>query len=281
MLRKFFKFYILRAIYFFTCFMLDMNTPFTTKLITKNLIKNNPLANIRWKNAEENSPCKIFETFCLNKGAIGDVFVKISKYDKGSQNFIIKVDNRLGKNLGQEIISINDGKTKDIFGFNIQVENEYRRKSFRIGELLRLGSIMEMMENNSPYIKICAKDTAVYFHGKYKFEPAITSFEERDKILKSIISDTSPNFKDINDRAKKLLNEAESTTNNAAYQRELCVRTNGLAKEYIEKALLEKSPEKKHPFKYGLYMILKNETVKKFQDYFNAIFQKQGIDYKI
>ncbi len=249
--------------------------------LSVNSIQNNPLAKVLWKNLGQTDSRKIFEPFSVNKGAIGDVFVKISKYQTGEQNLFIEVKNPFGKELGHELLSMDKDKSKNIFGFDIKVADEYRRKSFRIGELLRLASIMEMLENKSSHIKICSKDTAVYFHGKYKFEPDITSFDERNKVLQSIINDKSANFQNLNQRAAKLLQEALATTDNPANQRDLCVRTNKLTKEYIEKALLDEKPEKKHPFSYGFYMILKSDTVKHFKDYFNQMFQRQGIDYKI
>ncbi len=249
--------------------------------ISPQSVKNNPLAKIIWKTPEQTDGRKFFEPFSLNKGAIGDVFVKISKYHRGENNLYIEVKNPFGKELGHELLSMEKDKTRNIVGFDMRVADEYRRKSFRIGELLRLASIMEMLENKASHIKICSKDTAVYFHGKYKFEPAITSFDERNKVLQSIIDDESVNFQDLNQKAENLLHEALTTTDNPPNQRDLCVRTNELAKEYIERALLEDKPEKKHPFKYGLYMILKSDTVKQFKDFFNKMFEKQGIDYKI
>lgn len=244
-------------------------------------IQNIPPVKVLWQTCEQPDGRKLFEQFKLNKGAIGDVFVNITKYHRGENNFIIEVKNAFNKKLGHELLSLENNKTKDITGFDIKVEDEYRRKSFRIGELLRLGSIMEMMENKSSHIKITSKNTAVYFHGKYKFEPDITAFNERDCVLKSIIKDTSPNFEDFNTRAQKLLQEAVETKDNAPNQRDLCTRTNALVKEYIERALLEEKPEKKHPFNYGFNMILRSKTVEQFKDFFNKIFENQGIDYKI
>ncbi len=250
-------------------------------LINSQNLHNNLPVKILWKNAGVCDERRIFEPFSLHKGVIGDVFVNISKYCRGEENLFIEIKNRFGKELGHELFSMEKGKSKNIFGFDIQVADEYRQKSFRIGELLRLASIMEMVENKSPHIKICTKNTAVYFHGKYKFEPDITSFDERNQVLKSIIADKSPGFKDITDKAKKLLQEAVVTAANPVNQRDLCVRTNVLVKEYIERALLEKNPEKSHPFNYGFYMILKKDTVKNFNEYFNQMFKRQGIDYRI
>ncbi len=69
--------------------------------------------------------------------------------------------------------------------------------------MLRLASIMEIIENKSPFIYIFSKDTAVYFHGKYKFEPAIKAFKERNAALETIIQDKSPHFKDLSIKSPK------------------------------------------------------------------------------
>lgn len=244
-------------------------------------IKEKPLIKTVWKNFAENDNRRFFEPFCVHNDNIGDVFVKFSKNPTGHENYRIDIENKLGKNLGYEIFSVENNKTRKIFGFDIKVEDKYQRRKYRLGELLRLTSIMEMLENKSPHIQICSKNTAVYFHGKYKFEPNITAFQERDDALKSICSDTAENFQDLVQIAKKLLKEAETTKDNAANQRELCVRTNALAKEYMQRALLEEKPEKNHPFKMGMYMILKSDTVVKFKEFFNELFKKHGIDYKI
>ena len=255
-----------------------MKIPF----LTPNKITPKTLAHIQWKNVAYNDERKIFEPFSVNKDVIGDVFVDISKHYRGEENLMIQIKNRLGKILGHELMSMDKDKSKQIFGFNIQVEEDYRRKkSFRIGELLRLASIMEMMENKSPHIKIYSKDTAVYFHTKYKFEPDITAFTERDLALQTIIKEKSPQFTDLKEKAEELFDEAIATIGDGPKQRELCQKTNAVLKEYIQRAVLEEKPDQKHPFINGFYMILKNETINKHKDFFNKLFEQQGIDYKI
>lgn len=255
-----------------------MKIPF----LTPNKISQKTLAHIQWKNVAYNDERKIFETFSVNKDSIGDVFVNISKHFHGEENLMIEVKNRLGKLLGHELMSLEKDKNKKIFGFIMEVEEDYRRKkSFRIGELLRLASIMEMVENKSPHIRIYSKETAVYFHTKYKFEPNITAFTERDLALQTIMKDQTPQFKDLSEKAEILFDEAIDTIGNGERQRDLCKKTNVLLKEYLERAVKDKQPDKNHPFFYGFDMILKKETIEKYKEFFNKLFEQQGIDYKI
>lgn len=255
-----------------------MKIPF----LTPNKISQKTLAHIQWKNVAYNDERKIFETFSVNKDSIGDVFVNISKHFHGEENLMIEVKNRLGKLLGHELMSLEKDKNKKIFGFIMEVEEDYRRKkSFRIGELLRLASIMEMVENKSPHIRIYSKETAVYFHTKYKFEPNITAFTERDLALQTIMKDQSPQFKDLSEKAEIIFDEALDAIGNGEKQRDLCKKTNILLKEYLERAIKDKEPEKKHPFFNGFDMILKKETIDKYKVFFNKLFEQQGIDYKI
>lgn len=253
------------------------------KVLFPNISENIPrkTASVVWKDAGREDLRKVFEQFSVNKEYIGDVFVNISKSARIDRDFIIEVKNRLGKLLGSELMSMDKENGRKIFGFNIQVEKEYQRKRFRIGELLRSASIMEMLKNDSQHIKIYSKDTAVYFHSKYKFEPDITVFEERDRTLQDIITDNSPGFADLRESAQKLLEEAVLSKKDAPRQRDLCKRTNALVKQYLERALLDEKPEKTHPFTYGFSMILKKDTVLRFKDFFNKVFERQGIDYKI
>lgn len=224
-------------------------------------------------------PGKVFEAFKLKNEVLGDLFLKTAKAE-GEGRHKISLNNRLGKELGYEVFSINP-QNKNIFGFDITVNREYRQGKFRFGELLRLASVMEMMENNSKQIRIYSKDKAVYFHTKYKFKPEMIGFEERDKAIKSIMNDPAPNFADLAKEAKKVYEKIESTKNNAQTQRDLCVTASELAERYLKRAVQEPHPEKNHPLNWGMYMVLKQDDVRQNEDFFNALFKARGIDYKI
>ena len=62
-----------------------------------------------------------------------------------------------------------------------------------------------MFENKINKLKIYSKDTAIYFHSKYKFEPSITSFKDRDEALKSIINNPQKGMEKFIQSARQLL----------------------------------------------------------------------------
>lgn len=139
-----------------------------------------------------------------------------------------------------------------------------------------------MHKNNCPSIKIYSKHTAVFFHSKYKFIPCNRAFADRNRILESMANDFYPEFDDLVQKAKEMLKIAKETKDNPEKQRALCVEANNLTREYINRAIQkEKEPEIKHPFNYGMDMILTRENVEKNKDFYNNLFEKHGIDYEI
>ena len=221
-----------------------------------------------WKQNTEDDSRKIFEPIKLHNEKIGDIFVKIN-HCQDHNNFQIDIENKLGKNLGYEVISIDNDKSKKIEGYSMKVEDEYQRKNFRLGELLRLASIMEMMQNNSSHIKIYSKNTAIYFHAKYKFEPVMFDINERKNTLTTISKDKSPKFQDLAQQAHSLLKRLPKQ------------ETKVLVNEYISRALKNEKPEKFHKFEKGMTMILTREQVLKNKEFFNKLYAKHGINYKI
>ena len=103
----------------------------------------------------------------------------------------------------------------------------------------------------------------------------------RQDALETIINDTSLHFRDLAIKAKIIQNQVKANKNNAQKQRELTQKTNYIVREYIRRALEEKNPQESHPFRRGMDMMLDAETIHRNKDYFNSLFAKHGIDYKI
>ena len=99
--------------------------------------------------------------------------------------------------------------------------------------------------------------------------------------MRDIISDKSLGFEDLKEAAQQILDSVTLSKDDAAAKRALCKDTNALLKKYIQRALLDEKPDKQHPFSFGFDMILKRDTVIENKDFFNSIFERQGIDYKI
>ena len=72
-----------------------------------------------------------------------------------------------GNVLGKEVIKLNEDNFNSV-GLSIRVIPKYQQQGFRFGEILRLSSIMMIIENKIKNFEIFSKGTAVYFHTKYK-----------------------------------------------------------------------------------------------------------------
>ncbi len=222
--------------------------------------------------------------FNINHPILGNLSLDSHmEYNNGFKRLYLELKNRQEKILGSEEISLNDENGK-MLGLNIIVDPEYRnngKKNFRFGEILRLASIIEMLENNKQNFRIFSKSTAIYFHSKYKFEPDITSFQDRDNVFKTIAEDESEGFEDLSKMAKENLQQTKICHSNAK-QRGLCLVANRLAQKYIDRAeQFGSQGYKAHPFMYGIDMVLTMHNVIKNRTYFNELFKKHGIDYTI
>lgn len=193
---------------------------------------------------------------------------------------ITELRNKNKKVLGQEIFTLFDD-TKTASGALIEVEPEYRNRGWNFGEILRLSSIMAILENKIREFEIYSKNTAVYFHAKYKFEPAIKEFKERDLALKNIIKNCiTPEYESFKIEAENILLQAQKNKH-SILQRNYCIKTNDLLKRYILRALSSKDECKKHSFDYGMRMVLTNDRIKTNKNFFNRLFEKHHIDYHI
>jgi len=222
-------------------------------------------------------------SFIVPANTAGELSVAVKDDATGTgYRFITEVTNRFGKLLGWEQYTMHKGSDKAT-GLLITVEPEYRRKSYRLGEILRLTSIIEILENKIKSFEIQSKGSAVYFHSKYKFIPNIKKFFDRDKTLEAIIKNGNANagFENFARQAKGILSQSKAVVN-PEIQRKLCVVTNNLAAAYIQKVLRISPQEyKKHPFDYGMEMVLTLKNIKSNSEFFNKLFQNHGIDYLI
>ena len=234
--------------------------------------------NILWKTVKNTGifSTKIIESMNFKNKIFGDMFLKQVASDNSGFNWLkFAVFNRCGKEFGYEILKIS-AADKEIIGANIFIHDEYRKK-YRLGEVLRLASIMHMVENKIGSIKITSKDSALYFHARYGFKPDFKEFYARDRLLEGISKDKS--FPEFAKEALKLL----TLTNDPdpASQRAVCKEANELLKRYIERALKSPAPEKHHPPRYSVDMSLKCDEVLENRDFYNRLFERNSIDYRI
>ncbi len=186
---------------------------------------------------------------------------------------------RLNKKLGYEILSLDKNRKKGL-GASLEVEKEYRQKNNRFGEILRLSSIIGILENDISEFEIHSKPGAIYFHSKYKFEPQITEFQQRDDALQSIINNSKIGFDYYKKEAENLQEKICFYTDDET-QRRLCIDTSALVGDYIQKVSETEKEYLNHPFSTGLRMILKKDKIIENKEFFNDLFAKHVINYKI
>ena len=209
----------------------------------------------------------------------GELNINIRPDEDGyGYRYITELKNKYNKVLGFEKFAMFEDSDK-ISGLYISVNPEYRRQNYFLGEILRLTSLIEMLENKVKELKITSKSSAIFFHSKYKFKPDITSFKERDMLLKTVLEDKNPKVSDISDKAKKLIDNINQTKSSKE-QREFCKMANQILEEYISKILADKNAQRPD-FNWTMDMVLKNTTLQKNGEFFNKLFEKHGIDYKI
>lgn len=207
--------------------------------------------------------------------------------------FFSQLKDSAGDVLGHEHFAMFED-SDHISGLYIATKQDLRKKGTGIGEVLRLGSIIEMLENGIKKLDIVSKDSAIFFHSKYKFEPAVTIFDERNRLLKCVAQDTA--FEDLSKEAQNLLDKI-ANTHSGKEQRILSEDANKLLAAYTRQVLAEKNqavlanPEdakeiaadmyKKHSLAWTMQMTLTDEKILENRDFFNSLFQKHGIDYSI
>lgn len=220
-------------------------------------------------------------SFVVPENKFGKLYLDVKMPKAGyGHNFITELRNRFDKLLGYEEFAYFEG-SPNMSGLFIRVNDEYKQKGFNFGEILRLSSIIEIMENKVKNFEIISKDTAIYFHAKYKFTPNL-AFSDRDKFLKTLSGDKSNGYEKFSQKAQDLANKLKIAKENAdmPQQRKICAETNEVLGEYLDKVIAEKS-QKQHPINFTMPMTLTDENILKNKGFFNQLFKKHGIDYNV
>lgn len=220
-------------------------------------------------------------SFVVPENKFGKLYLDVKMPKAGyGHNFITELRNRFDKLLGYEEFAYFEG-SPNMSGLFIRVNDEYKQKGFNFGEILRLSSIIEIMENKVKNFEIISKDTAIYFHAKYKFTPNL-AFSDIDKFLKTLSGDKSNGYEKFSQKAQDLANKLKIAKENAdmPQQRKICAETNEVLGEYLDKVIAEKS-QKQHPINFTMPMTLTDENILKNKEFFNQLFKKHGIDYNV
>ena len=214
----------------------------------------------------------------LNHEKLGELEIKTYSIEDNSEMFNIEVLDNDKFVIGREILEIDDKKS-GIFGFNIEVDRQFRKNS--LGEIMRLVSIIEMLENGKNEIEIVSMPSAIYFHSKYKFEPNIKMFSVRDEALLSCIKNQCKDMHQEQEEAVNLMTEIKGLRT-AEEERNYCKIVSSFIKRYINKVLaLPKERQVFYPFDYGFNMKLLKTTVQNNAKFINELYKKHGINYRI
>lgn len=156
-------------------------------------------------------------------------------------------------------------------GNNMEIQSE--KRGLGLGELLRLASIVEMKENDIEKIAMKSMPSAMPFHIKYKLMPNINDTTDLENVLKKIsLSDNSVG--DFQQDAKKILNDISRNGIEQKHFKEV----NSLAAKYIR---ANADRWKDTELDTSLPMCLTKSDVKKYASFYNELFKKHEIDYRI
>lgn len=96
-------------------------------------------------------------SFVVPENKFGKLYLDVKMPKAGyGHNFITELRNRFDKLLGYEEFAYFEG-SPNMSGLFIRVNDEYKQKGFNFGEILRLSSIIEIMENKVKNFEIISR----------------------------------------------------------------------------------------------------------------------------
>lgn len=177
-------------------------------------------------------------------------------------------------------------KTKEFNGLWMKVPNSCDRKKHGYGEVLRLNSIVTLLENNLKKITIFSMNDAIPFHHKYKFHPVVSGRDEELEILNEISYEKNPLLVKQKSQSIKMMDEIlisgmfpslkASKSNVSAFLDDYLSEIEKNKIEWFSGKHIRKVNLGVH-----LNMELDRDTILKNRDFFNRLFEKHKFDYKI
>jgi len=216
-------------------------------------------------------------SFSVVNENLGQLDVSVREYNLDQNRFKTEVFDSEKHLLGYDCFDM--PVAKPMFDYDITTYPAYRGNG--LGEVMRLTSIAQMVENNVDEIDLHSKPTAIYFHAKYGFEPNIKMFSQRMSSLESITNNGLEDGDVFARGANNIIEQISSVTDCTFQQnREFTMKTNELLKAFIKKVLAVGGQDKAS-FSYGIDMKLTRETVFEKAEFLNGLFKKHGIMFKI
>lgn len=156
------------------------------------------------------------------------------------------------------------------------IETAKTKRRNGLGEILRLSSLIEFKENGIKTLELEAFPAAIPFHLKCKLKPNLTTSDKTLKILNDIKN--NPNVSPYYSKTAELLAQAIELKNTISLDKE----TRKIVNKFIESFTKQHIHNWKNAkFKQLLPMILTECRLKQFADFYNKLFKKHGINYKI
>lgn len=184
-------------------------------------------------------------------------------------------------------------KLKNVFN-GLNIETDYYHQNRGYAELMRLVSIMLMKENNLKSNNIVSRFEAVPFHLKYNFNiDGIQTVQEAGNWTS--VSDALEQCKiwtycfdkkmaqEITDNSNQLLKRISGSENSDQLERDVCEFFEKFYKNISTKGLGQTFAEEMNYYNLmsNIYMSLGMDKIQSNSKFFNELFAKHGIDYKI
>ena len=213
-----------------------------------------------------------FNVKLLKEGNNIDCFVK--SYSANNQNYSISLNDGKRKEYGHCLFDYN----KENF-FHLSTINNYTENLKGVGSVLHLTQIITMLENNIEKTNLYSLGSAINFHAKLGYKSDIKSVSEIKTFLMEEIA-----MKHYNDEIfSSVISKLEKWYANSFAPREkIIVEGNEIIDDFIRTINDNKL---KYDVDYkiisGIKMVLKREDVISNKEFYNNLFDKYGIDYKI
>lgn len=210
---------------------------------------------------------KLFEPFKV-ENPLGKCSVKIAQDKYYLKRYTIKLTSDKTKyKLGFEDLVFNP-EDNEIIGEIIKTDFRYQYK-YKIGEVISLASIIELLENKLNAIKIFAKNTAVLFHARYGFKSNADELQYIRESIRGLLNDQRPEAKKFkNDIQEKLLRDDFKGCTD-------------ILDKYFQELIKSNTNPINNPVSSSLFMNLTAKNVKDNANFYNKLFEKHQIDYKI
>lgn len=240
-------------------------------------VPNNETSALKFKNVSRQSDTyKILKETPVNyKNGTGYIKTTTSKAksNKDALNINTIITDEKKSKLGHYEYMINKSNATIKYGY---IETHLPQRRNGLGEILRLSSIIEFKENGIKTLEVEAYPNAIPFHLKCRLKPNLTTSYITLKILNNIKNNpkVQPYYHQV---AEKLVQKIENE-NSVSLGKDTREFVNKFIESYTKQHLHNWEDAKFRPF---LPMVLTESRLKQFACFYNKLFKKHGINYKI